>query len=75
MIPRAHVTAWRVIAPWPTDAQVEQDRAGMRPEKGEKGCFLGGPCHATAIETGGHLLRCLEYVDLNMVRGTGCCEG
>ena len=25
MIPRAHVTAWRATAPWPTDAQVEQD--------------------------------------------------
>ena len=25
MIPRANVTAWRAIAPWPTDAQVEQD--------------------------------------------------
>jgi predicted nucleotidyltransferase component of viral defense system len=25
LIPRAHVTAWRAAAPWPTDAQVEQD--------------------------------------------------
>lgn len=25
MIPRAHITAWRAVAPWPTDAQVEQD--------------------------------------------------
>jgi predicted nucleotidyltransferase component of viral defense system len=25
LIPRAHVTAWRSRAPWPTDAQVEQD--------------------------------------------------
>ena len=25
MIPRAHVTAWRASAPWPTDAQIEQD--------------------------------------------------
>ncbi|MCY2959650.1 MAG: nucleotidyl transferase AbiEii/AbiGii toxin family protein [Planctomycetota bacterium] len=25
MIPRAHVTHWRARAPWPTDAQVEQD--------------------------------------------------
>jgi predicted nucleotidyltransferase component of viral defense system len=25
VIPRAHVTAWRAQAPWPTDAQVEQD--------------------------------------------------
>ncbi len=25
MIPRAQITAWRACAPWPTDAQVEQD--------------------------------------------------
>ncbi|MEW6776465.1 MAG: nucleotidyl transferase AbiEii/AbiGii toxin family protein [Bdellovibrionota bacterium] len=25
MIPRAHITAWRAQAPWPDDAQVEQD--------------------------------------------------
>lgn len=25
MIPRAHITAWRERAPWPSDAQVEQD--------------------------------------------------
>jgi predicted nucleotidyltransferase component of viral defense system len=25
MISRAHITAWRANAPWPTDAQVEQD--------------------------------------------------
>lgn len=25
MIPRAHITAWRATAPWPDDAQVEQD--------------------------------------------------
>ena len=25
MIPRANITAWRRIAPWPDDAQVEQD--------------------------------------------------
>ena len=25
MIPRNHITAWRAMAPWPSDAQVEQD--------------------------------------------------
>lgn len=25
MIPRANITAWRAVAPWPIDAQVEQD--------------------------------------------------
>lgn len=30
MIPRANITAWRATAPWPTDAQVEQDLALSR---------------------------------------------
>ena len=30
MIPRADVTAWRHHAPWPLDAQVEQDLAICR---------------------------------------------
>jgi hypothetical protein len=25
MIPQANITAWRASAPWPDDAQVEQD--------------------------------------------------
>ena len=25
MIPRANITAWRTIAPWPDNEQVEQD--------------------------------------------------
>ena len=25
MIPQAHITAWRAVAPWGDDAQVEQD--------------------------------------------------
>lgn len=25
MIPRAHITAWRSVAPWPSNEQVEQD--------------------------------------------------
>ena len=29
---------------------------------------MGRRYHATAIETGDHLLRCLVYIDLNMVR-------
>ncbi len=30
MIPQAHITAWRSVAPWPDDAQVEQDLALTR---------------------------------------------
>lgn len=36
--------------------------------KKRKGAYWQDRYHATAIETGKHLLRCLVYVDLNMVR-------
>ncbi len=36
--------------------------------KKRKGAFWEDRYHATAIETGEHLLRCIVYVDLNMVR-------
>jgi putative transposase len=36
--------------------------------KRRKGAFWQDRYHATAIDTGEHLLRCLVYIDLNMVR-------
>lgn len=36
--------------------------------KNRKGAFWEDRYHATAIETGDHLHRCLVYIDLNMVR-------
>lgn len=36
--------------------------------KNRKGAYWEDRYHATAIETGRHLLRCLVYIDLNMVR-------
>ncbi len=36
--------------------------------KGRKGAFWEDRYHATAVETGEHLSRCLAYIDLNMVR-------
>ena len=36
--------------------------------KKRKGAFWEDRYHATAIESGQHLLRCLVYIDLNMVR-------
>ena len=36
--------------------------------KKRKGAFWEDRYHATAVETGEHLLRCLLYIDLNMVR-------
>ena len=36
--------------------------------KNRKGAFWEDRYHATAIETGEHLFRCIVYIDLNMVR-------
>ena len=36
--------------------------------KNRKGAFWEDRYHATAIESGDHLSRCLVYIDLNMVR-------
>ena len=36
--------------------------------KNRKGAFWDDRYHATAVETGNHLIRCLVYIDLNMVR-------
>jgi len=36
--------------------------------KHRKGAFWEDRYHATAVETGEHLARCLVYIDLNMVR-------
>ncbi len=36
--------------------------------KKRRGAFWEDRYHATAIESGEHLLRCLVYIDLNMVR-------
>jgi putative transposase len=36
--------------------------------KGRKGAFWEDRYHATAIESGDHLLKCIVYIDLNMVR-------
>ena len=36
--------------------------------KGRRGAFWDDRHHATAVETDHHLIRCLTYIDLNMVR-------
>jgi putative transposase len=36
--------------------------------KKRNGAFWQDRYHATAVETGEHLLKCLVYIDLNMVR-------
>ncbi|WP_084456917.1 transposase [Desulfogranum mediterraneum] len=41
---------------------------GYNQRKRRKGAFWEDRYHATAIEAGSHLLRCLIYINLNMVR-------
>ena len=54
----------------PKSIQLLAGRTGQEynRRKKRKGAFWEDRYHATAIETGEHLLRCLVYVDLNMVR-------
>lgn len=73
MIPRAHVTAWRAGAPWPSDAQIEQDlvlsRALVemfsRPAVAEVVAFRGGSAlHKLFLKQPG---RYSEDIDLVQV--------
>lgn len=54
----------------PKSVQLLAGRTGQEynQRKKRKGAFWEDRYHATAIETGEHLLRCIIYIDLNMVR-------
>lgn len=54
----------------PKSIQLVAGRVGQEynQRKKRKGAFWEDRYHATAIETEQHLLRCLVYIDLNMVR-------
>ena len=54
----------------PKSIQLVAGRSGQEynQRKKRKGAFWEDRYHATAIESGEHLLRCMMYVDLNMVR-------
>lgn len=54
----------------PKAMQLVAGRTGQEynKRKRRKGAFWEDRYHATAIETGKHLLSCIVYVDLNMVR-------
>ncbi len=41
---------------------------GFNRRKGRRGAFWEDRYHATAVESGEHLARCMTYVDLNMCR-------
>ncbi len=54
----------------PKSMQLVAGRSGREynQRKKRKGAFWEDRYHATAIETDQHFLRCLVYIDLNMVR-------
>lgn len=54
----------------PRSIQLVAGRTGQEynERKDRKGAYWEDRYHATAIETGEHLLKCLVYIDLNMVR-------
>ena len=54
----------------PKSIQLLAGRTGQEynQRKKRKGAFWQDRYHATAVETGEHLLQCIVYIDLNMVR-------
>ena len=54
----------------PRSIQLVAGRTGQEynQRKNRKGAFWEDRYHATAVEKGDHLFRCLMYIDLNMVR-------
>ena len=54
----------------PNSIQLVAGRTGQEynRRKKRKGAFWEDRYHATAIEDGDHLLQCMAYIDLNMVR-------
>lgn len=54
----------------PRSMQLVAGRTGQEfnQRKGRKGAFWEDRYHATAVETDRHLLECLIYIDMNMVR-------
>ena len=54
----------------PHSIQLVAGRTGQEynQRKGRKGAYWEDRYHATAVEAGEHLVRCMVYIDLNMVR-------
>ena len=54
----------------PRSIQLVAGRTGQEynQRKNRKGAFWEDRYHATAVESGEHLLRCIVYIDLNMAR-------
>jgi putative transposase len=54
----------------PSSMQLVAGRTGQEynQRKSRKGAYWEDRYHATAVESGDHLARCMAYIDLNMVR-------
>lgn len=54
----------------PNSMQLVAGRTGQEynQRKNRKGAYWEEWYHATAVESGDHLARCMAYIDLNMVR-------
>jgi putative transposase len=54
----------------PKSVQLAAGRTGQEynERKGRRGAFWGDRYNATAVESDSHFLRCMIYIDLNMVR-------
>jgi putative transposase len=54
----------------PKSMQLVAGRTGQEynQRKGRKGAYWEDRYHATAVESGEHLSRCIAYIDANMVR-------
>lgn len=54
----------------PKSMQLIAGRTGQEynQRKNRKGAFWEDRYHATAVESGNHLIQCMVYIDLNMVR-------
>lgn len=82
MIPRAHITAWRSHAPWPSNEQVEQDLVLSRalvamfqhPAVSEGAVFRGGTAlYKLFIEAPGRYSEDLDLVQLQRPRHRQPC--
>lgn len=63
-----HGTASRKIIPRSLQLVAGRTAQAYNQRKSRKGAFWEDRYHATAVDTDEHLLRCLVYIDLNMVR-------
>ena len=60
----------------PNSIQLIAGRTGQEfnQRKNRKGAYWEDRYHATAVETDSHLIQCLLYMDLNMVRAGVVCH-